>query len=99
MTITFSAADPLAAGSSENVPLDLRVLDPTTFAGWDTLIEEHSDATFFHSAAWAKTLKSAYGFECRYLALFECHTLRALLPLMEASSWLRGRRGVSLPFT
>lgn len=59
----------------------------------------HPHATFFHSLAWAQTLSDAYQFSCRYVALFRGAKLCGLLPLMEACSWIRGRRGISLPFT
>jgi hypothetical protein len=79
--------------------LDLRMVDPLSFPGWDALVGRHPEATFFHGAAWAKTLADAYGFNCCYIAMFEGAGLRALLPIMETCSWLRGKRGVSLPFT
>lgn len=78
---------------------DLHVVDPTADATWDALLWTHPQATFFHSAAWAKALREAYGFECRYLVATQGGELRGLLPLMEARSWLRGARGVGLPFT
>jgi hypothetical protein len=62
-------------------------------------METHPEATFFHGAAWAKTLGDAYGFNCHYIAIFQHEKLCGLLPLMEACSWLRGKRGISLPFT
>ena len=78
---------------------DLRIMDPTADAGWDALLATHPRATFFHGAAWAKTLAEAYGFRCRYVAATRGNELRGLLPVIEARSWLRGMRGVSLPFT
>ena len=78
---------------------DLRIVDPTTEAGWDALLSTHPRATFFHSAAWAQTLADAYGFPSRYIAASNGGELRGLLPVIEARSWLRGTRGVSLPFT
>ena len=79
--------------------LDLRIVDPLSFPGWDELLMAHPHATFFHSLAWAKTLSDAYRFTCRYIAMFQGAKLCGLIPLMEACSWIRGRRGVSLPFT
>jgi CelD/BcsL family acetyltransferase involved in cellulose biosynthesis len=99
MMIASPAAEPAAVRPSEGGLAALHIVDPTTHAGWDGLLEAHSDATFFHSAAWAKTLVTAYRFQCRYIAALEGGKMRALLPLMEAASWMRGRRGVSLPFT
>lgn len=77
----------------------LRIMDPLREPGWDQLVASHPNATFFHSASWARTLNAAYGFNCCYIAANRGDELCALLPLMEARSWLRGPRGVSLPFT
>jgi hypothetical protein len=74
-------------------------MDPLREPDWDRLVASHPQATFFHTASWARTLHAAYGFDCRYIAATDGNQLRALLPLMEARSWLRGPRGVSLPFT
>jgi hypothetical protein len=79
--------------------MDLRIVDPTSDLTWDALLWTHPHSTFFHSAAWAKTLADAYGFECRYVVATSGGELRGLLPIIEARSWLRGARGVSLPFT
>ncbi len=78
---------------------DLRIVDPMADAGWDKRLATHPRATFFHGAAWAKTLADAYGFRCRYITATSGDELRGLLPIIEARSWLRGTRGVSLPFT
>ncbi|HEY0551087.1 MAG TPA: GNAT family N-acetyltransferase [Verrucomicrobiae bacterium] len=90
---------PLPAVAPVAVQTDLRIVDPTLDPAWDALLWTHPRATFFHSSAWAKTLTDAYGFQCRYIAATNNGELRGLLPLMEARSWLRGARGVSLPFT
>ena len=86
---------PSCAGAS----MDLRIVNPSEDTAWDALLWTHPHATFFHSAAWAKTLAESYGFEPRYVVATSGDELRGLLPLMEARSWLRGKRGVSLPFT
>lgn len=52
------------------------------------------DFSFFHGAAWTRVLTETYGFTPVWQAKGT-----SLLPLMEADSWLRGRRGIALPFT
>jgi Acetyltransferase (GNAT) domain len=59
----------------------------------------HSRCSFFHGAAWAKTLQGAYGFKPVYFTASEADGRSSILPLMEVNSWLTGRRGVALPFT
>jgi CelD/BcsL family acetyltransferase involved in cellulose biosynthesis len=76
-----------------------RVINPLCVANWDDLLASHRDATFFHGRAWAQTLASTYDFGCHYLVAQRGGELRALLPIMETRSWLRGTRAVALPFT
>lgn len=76
-----------------------QVMDPTGEAGWDSRVASMQGVTFFHSSAWAAVLRDSYGFSPRYLAIVQAGVVRALLPLLEARSWLAGKRGVSLPFT
>src|SRR5436190_8230074 len=99
MSAARSISIPLPALAGVPVRTDLRIVDPTLDPTWDALLWIHPQGTFFHSAAWAKTLAEAYGFQCRYITATNNGELRGLLPLMEARSWLRGTRGVSLPFT
>lgn len=74
-------------------------VNPVRFPNWDTLVASYSKYSFFHSAAWAKTLEETYGFQPFYLTVAGAGTGNALLPLMEVDSWLTGRRGITLPFT
>jgi hypothetical protein len=76
----------------------MRQLDPRDDLAWDETIRSFSNATIFHGQAWARVLAQTYHFRPRYFAS-AIDSSPALLPLMEASSPLTGRRGVSLPFT
>src|ERR1039457_4417887 len=74
-------------------------VNPADCPGWDTLVTAHPRCSFFHGAAWAKTLQGAYGFRPVYFTAGEADGRSSILPLMEVNSWLTGRRGISLPFT
>lgn len=74
-------------------------LDPQSDAEWDRLVLTHSSSSFFHSSAWARVLTRTYGHKPFYLRLTSDGRTAALLPLMEVSSRLTGRRGVCLPFS
>ena len=63
------------------------------------MVRAHPRCTFFHSAAWTRTLQGAYGFKPVYFTATPSSGLPSILPLMEVDSWLTGRRGVALPFT
>jgi hypothetical protein len=79
--------------------MNIEILDPTRTADWDNLLRELPGASFFHTQAWARVLHVSYGYTPLYFALMDSGAIRALLPMMEVSSFLTGKRGVSLPFT
>jgi CelD/BcsL family acetyltransferase involved in cellulose biosynthesis len=74
-------------------------VDPLERADWDALVAAHPQGTIFHGGGWARVLRDTYGHRPFYIARFEGKRLAGLLPVMEVSSCLTGRRGVSLPFT
>jgi hypothetical protein len=89
----------LSGAKSCDAPVAMLCVDPTETPLWDASLEHCPGATFFHTVAWSRVLKSAYGFKPAYFATLSGSEVRSLLPFMEVSSWLTGRRGVSLPFT
>ena len=78
---------------------EVNVVDPTRDPDWDGLVASHPGSNFFHSAAWAKVLCRTYGHKPISLLLSRNGEPVALVPLLEVSSPLTGRRGVCLPFT
>ena len=79
--------------------MDLEILDPIDYPGWDELLLSSGDDSFFHSSSWASVLKQSYGYKPVYLSRIEEDRLILLMPMMEIASVLTGKRGVSLPFT
>jgi CelD/BcsL family acetyltransferase involved in cellulose biosynthesis len=93
-------AEPIAVRASENTSsAGPTTADPLQNPDWDSLVASHPQSTVFHGAAWARVLRDTYGHVPLYVARFQGSRLLGLLPLMEVSSALKGRRGVSLPFT
>lgn len=82
-------------GGSLETPV---VINPMTHSNWDALLAEHSDAVIFHGSAWARVLCDTYGHTPAYFCRFAGGRLKQLLAVMEVTSPLTGRRGVSLPF-
>jgi len=79
--------------------MDIQIINPITYPGWDDIILSFPDYSFFHSSAWAEVLHKSYGYTPVYFTLFEGKKIVAVLPTMEVKSLLTGTRGVSLPFT
>jgi hypothetical protein len=76
-----------------------QVVNPLEAPDWNGLLAGFADYSFFHSAAWAKTLAGAYGYTPAYLVVEESGAVRGVLPLMEVNSRFTGRKGIALPFT
>lgn len=74
-------------------------VNPLEIADWDARLGRFPAANFFHSAAWARVLHDTYRYQPAYFVTGKENDFEALLPVMEVSSWVTGRRGVSLPFT
>ena len=75
------------------------MINPINHPNWDDLLLTNDQTTFFHTAAWAAVLSEAYHYTPLYFTVVDNHKLSALIPIMEISSFLTGKRGVSLPFT
>ena len=79
--------------------MDIQIVNPITYPGWDDLLLSCADYSFFHSSAWARVLTESYGYTPLYVTVIENGKPQALVPMMEIKSFLIGKRGVSLPFT
>ena len=77
----------------------IQILDPIETPDWNDLVLASAGGSIFHTSNWAAVLRESYGYRPIYFARIGDTRLDALLPMMEVSSWLTGRRGVSLPFT
>ncbi|MGA1237315.1 MAG: lipid II:glycine glycyltransferase FemX [Limisphaerales bacterium] len=71
---------------------------PLGVSDWDTRLENFAGANVFHTAAWSRVIQQAYGFEPVFLRESVGEGQETILPLAEVRSWLRGSRGVCLPF-
>jgi hypothetical protein len=86
-------------GVGQAVSERLLVVNPLEYPNWDTLLSSHRECSFFHGAAWARVLRATYGHRANYFCEISGGRLHKLLPVMEVSSAITGRRGVSLPFS
>jgi hypothetical protein len=79
--------------------LSIEIIDPIEYHGWDDLVLATGQPSVFYTAAWARVLHDTYDYIPLYFTVFGDESLSALIPVMEISSVLTGKRGVSLPFT
>ena len=66
---------------------------------WDEAIRSHSEATVFHTTAWARVLAKTYGHRFIPFRLSNDRSTVALIPMMGISSAFTGRRGIGMPFS
>jgi lipid II:glycine glycyltransferase (peptidoglycan interpeptide bridge formation enzyme) len=74
-------------------------IDPLSDSRWEAFVNDHPQASVFHSKPWLKALRLAYGYDS--IVLTTCSRETALtngLVFCRVKSWLTGRRLVSLPF-
>ena len=78
---------------------DIRCLDKGDDPSLKAFLKGCPEATIFHTPEWRDAIVATYGYSPLYLGCFGDAGLVSVLPLMEVSSWLTGRRLVSLPFS
>jgi len=67
---------------------------------WLAFTAAHPDATVFHHPAWMDVIATCYGYQPFVIAVCDAgRKIRAGVPMIDASSVLRRRHWVSLPFT
>ncbi len=79
--------------------LQINIVNPIIYKGWDELLTSANGYSLFHSQAWARVLHDSYQYAPLYFTIIDRRKLSALIPVMEVNSVITGRRGVSLPFT
>ncbi len=79
--------------------VNIRTFDPAVDQGWDALSSSHPNGSVFHSIGWARALCASYGHTPHFLAAMKGNRPGALLPIFEVNTLLKGRRGISLPFS
>jgi len=81
-------------------PVQIDILDQKGGSEWDRLVVSYPDYTFFHCAAWAQVICKTYGHTPIYFRFSPPSAgFPILVPLIEVSSPLTGRRAVCLPFS
>jgi hypothetical protein len=75
-------------------------IDPTRDERWDKFLETHPQASIFHTRGWLEALRQTYGYvPIAFTTSPPEGPIENGLPFCQISSWLSGRRLVSLPFS
>src|SRR5271165_2171364 len=75
-------------------------IDRTIDERWEDLLQNHPQASIFHTRGWLEALRKTYGYApVAFTTSPLGYRLTNGVPFCEISSWLSGRRLVSLPFS
>jgi FemAB-related protein (PEP-CTERM system-associated) len=80
------------------MPLTLRSLEPRHAGAWDAFVVSHPGGTFFHLAAWADVISTAFGHTSLYTVAERDGAIVGVLPLVQMKTRLFGNTLVSTPF-
>jgi hypothetical protein len=73
--------------------------DPIADSRWPKFLEQHSDASVFHTKEWLRTLQQTYGYKPVAYSTSDGYELTNAVVFCQIESRLTGKRLVSLPFS
>ena len=80
--------------------MQIYMLNPLTDQRWSALVEQHLDASVFHTRGWLEALRRTYGYEpVVYTTCPPGNELTNGIVFCKIRSWVTGNRLVSLPFS
>ncbi len=78
--------------------LTLRDLEPRHATAWDAFVASHPGGTFFHLAAWAQVIGTAFGHASLYTLAERDGAIVGVLPLAQVKTRVFGHTLISTPF-
>jgi CelD/BcsL family acetyltransferase involved in cellulose biosynthesis len=100
LTLADMSVSPAIALQHASDLREVYEIDPIHDPRWTALVDSHPRSSTFHTANWLRALLAVYGYEP--VVLTTCPPRARLtngLVFCRVSSWLTGRRLVSLPFS
>jgi FemAB-related protein (PEP-CTERM system-associated) len=80
------------------MPVRLRPLATDIEPAWDAFVAAMPDGSFFHRAAWARVIETAFGHRCHYVLAEQDGAITGVLPLAHVKTLLFGSTLISTPF-
>ena len=78
--------------------MTIRTLDDASAPAWDRFVESAPSGTFFHRAAWARVIETAFGHSTHYIYTERDGAITGVLPLARVKTVLFGDTLISVPF-
>lgn len=82
----------------KNTSVQVEPLNEKQAAAWDAFVSAHPQGAFFHLTGWKRVMEKTYGYEPRYFCAWRGDRLVGIAPSFLVSSWITGRRLLSIPF-
>src|SRR5262245_28788841 len=80
--------------------MGLYEVDPLQDHRWVELLGRHDSSSLFHTPQWLSALQQTYGYEpIAFTDAPPGHPIENALLFCRVSSWMTGRRLISLPFS
>ena len=80
--------------------MEIQIIDPLADPRWEELTARHPKASAFHTRGWLRALSRTYGYRPFSITTSgPGSALQNAIVLCEVSSWITGKRAVSLPFS
>jgi FemAB-related protein (PEP-CTERM system-associated) len=80
------------------LPVRVHALSGADGAAWDQFVSSHPKGTFFHQLGWKRVMERTYGYKPFYFCAKRGGRITGIAPAFLISSWMTGRRLISLPF-
>lgn len=77
--------------------MEVRTLVPAEEENWDEYVSRHPEATFYHTIGWRDLVRDVQKHEPKYLVAKEGDRITGTLPLFLISTFLSGKKLISVP--
>lgn len=95
---TQAAIHSVLPADTHVLPCRVRPLGEHDSEEWDRFVLLHPRGTFFHQSAWKRVMERTYGYQSYYFCAHRGERITGIAPTFLISSWVAGRRLISLPF-
>jgi FemAB-related protein (PEP-CTERM system-associated) len=95
---TQGGMHPLPSVFTSTLPVRVLPLGERDSEEWDRFVLFHPRGTFFHQLAWKRVMEKTYGYKPYYFCARRGERITGIAPTFLVSSWITGRRLISLPF-
>ena len=91
-------SDVSTVAKDQGATIEIHELDERWAGPWDTFVEAHAEATFFHRAGWKAAIEEGFKHRGRFLLAVRGGEVSGVLPLVHVKSRIFGNALVSSAF-